>query len=57
MTFSDRETPSYQDVGGPHWAECSDSDVFDATLATFSCHPLQSTLWGNVRHKVDGISQ
>lgn len=57
MTFSDRETSSSQVAGVPYWVECSDSDVFDATLATFSGHPLQSALWGNIRHKVDGISQ
>lgn len=39
------------------WTECLDPDAFDATLATFSGHTLQSALWGNARNKVDGLSQ
>lgn len=57
MIFSDQKTPSAQAADILHWTECSDRDVFDATLVSFSGHPLQSTLWGNARNKVDGISQ
>ena len=57
MTFSDQKTPSAQAADVLYWTECSDLDVFDATLASLSGHPLQSALWGNARNKVDGISQ
>ena len=57
MTCSDQKTPSAQAADVLYWTECSDLDVFDATLASLSGHPLQSALWGNARNKVDGISQ
>lgn len=33
------------------------SEEWDRELASVGGHPLQSTLWGNARRKVDGISQ
>jgi hypothetical protein len=39
------------------WQECRTPEQWDHELASFGGHPLQSTLWGNARHKVDGISQ
>lgn len=56
MRFSDPKATSPQAAGVLHWTECSDPDVFDATLASLSGHPLQSTLWGNARYMVDGVS-
>lgn len=39
------------------WQECRTPEQWDHNLASLGGHPLQSTLWGNARHKVDGISQ
>ena len=39
------------------WRECRTPEQWDHELAGFGGHPLQSTLWGSARHKVDGISQ
>ena len=39
------------------WQECRTPEQWDHELARLGGHPLQSTLWGNARHKVDGISQ
>jgi hypothetical protein len=41
----------------PAWHLSVDSDRWDRVLASMAGHPLQSTLWGNARHKVDGIAQ
>lgn len=39
------------------WRECRAPEQWDHELAGFGGHPLQSTLWGSARNKVDGISQ
>lgn len=40
-----------------HWKEEHDALAWDRKLARLGGHPLQSSLWGNARHRVDGISQ
>lgn len=40
-----------------HWQEEYDLATWDRELAKLGGHPLQSTLWGNARLKVDGIAQ
>lgn len=42
---------------GGLWIENSDVVTWDNQLAGMGAHPLQSTLWGNARNKVDGVSQ
>lgn len=39
------------------WIESNDAVTWDNQLADVNGHPLQSTLWGNARNKVDGVSQ
>lgn len=39
------------------WQECLAPEKWDHELASFGGHPLQSTLWGNARSKVDHIPQ
>jgi hypothetical protein len=40
-----------------HWQDTQDSKTWDRELAKLNGHPLQSSLWGNAREKVDNIPQ
>lgn len=57
MRFSDQEGILQQSPVISYWTKCLDCSNWDVTLASLDGHPLQSTLWGNARNKVDGVSQ
>lgn len=40
-----------------HWREARDGAAWDREVARLDGHPLQSTLWGSARNKIDRIPQ